>query len=193
MNYDWFLANARKVSPDDLAIFARAAANLPLTGRCPYGSRAHNLQVFRLARQISGAQSILEIGFNRGYGAALWLELGCSIVSMDLTKNPEGAFELDVFYGHKFNYVARSSESLLGCKDFDLAFIDGDHELSSVKKDIDLCKSLEIPWMLFDDFDPIHGPGVQPAIIDSGLKMVALIGNMALCHDGEYVLEPKEA
>lgn len=197
MNYDWFLKNARLVTFHDSAVFRSAVSGLPQVGKCPYGSEAHNVQVFDIAQKISGAHEILEIGFNRGYGAAIWLRLGCSVTSVDLERDEEiecAAAILKTRYGKRFDYLSREDERLpescikIGAvrvaSRYDLAFIDGNHELESVRKDIELCRDrLGIEWLLFDDFDPVHGPGVQGAIIESGLKMVALIGNMALCRE----------
>jgi hypothetical protein len=64
---------------------------------------------------------------------------------------------------------------------FDLAYVDGGHELDCVQADIRLCVRCQIPYVLFDDWLPEYGPGVQQAIQESEYSPIALFGNMMLC------------
>lgn len=195
MDYNWLVINARRTCRRDIDIFEKATAGLSSRGKTPYGSDAHNVQVFRVAQQITGAKSVFEIGFNRGHGSAIWLSMGCTVHSIDVVEHPKlqaGVYILYSRFGRNFTYSKRSSMG--SCiNEFEIAFVDGDHGFEGVMADIELCRKLKIPWMLFDDFNPKTGPGVQKAIMESGIKMVTLIGNMALCRDASDFMDvPQE-
>jgi hypothetical protein len=64
---------------------------------------------------------------------------------------------------------------------FDLAFIDGNHEVDWVRSDLALVAGLGIPWILLDDWWPFYGPGVQAAVRErSDLELEKQWGNMVL-------------
>jgi hypothetical protein len=66
-------------------------------------------------------------------------------------------------------------------RNFDMIFIDGGHLDHHVMADIKLAQDLEIPWLIFDDWLPQFGPGVQPSIAKYPLEVLEIIGNIAIC------------
>lgn len=55
---------------------------------------------------------------------------------------------------------------------FDLAFVDGNHELSYVVRDIKMCKSLGIKTLILDDYNSDDGGEVSQAAAKEGLHLV---------------------
>ena len=107
---------------------------------------------------------MLEIGFNIGYSASMWLEFDINnrlkLTSVDIGKHKDteaAARAVKGLHGDRFEFILCDSKKvkpqLLG-KRFDLAFIDGDHGHEGVGNDINLCLDLEIPYLVFDDWHP---------------------------------------
>ncbi len=154
------------------------------------GTREHCVQSFNDTITITGASSVFEIGLNLGYGSAVMLSLGMVVHSIDISRRIEtsnAARFLSSRYHDSFSFECVSSGELLKRggynREFDLAFIDGGHYFEDVMTDIELCWKMRIPNLLFDDWYPEYGPGVQDAITASGLKVRAIFGNMCLCSE----------
>lgn len=156
------------------------------------GTGPHCVQAFSDAIVLSKARSVFEIGLNLGHGSAVMLALGVeSVYSIDISARKETAEAsrvLSVRYPNRFFFERISSGELLNSnRDLsglaDLAFIDGGHEIEDVRVDIALCRELGIKNILFDDWYPEYGPGVQSVIKVCGLKVRAIFGNMCLCCD----------
>ncbi len=126
----------------------------------------HDRNVFRPIIQDIYAQhniqSILEIGFNIGYSASMWLEFDVDKTS-NLTSVDIGIHENTVpaaaavknLHKDRFSFILSDSKKVkdkLKGQLFDLAFIDGDHSKTGVASDIRLCIDLKIPLLLFDDY-----------------------------------------
>lgn len=198
----WIESNARRTPKKDLEVYREWTNGLAGSGSdgtdaqgnpIPYGSGPHCVQVFGQVKRLLKVTSVLEIGFNRGHGSAIWLGLGCKVISTDVFIWPEGIrgekHLTSRYSDERFTFYLRTELELLlrgAQSQVDLAFIDGDHSEEGVLKDIELVRN-HAQWILFDDWLPKHGPGVQPAIEKSGLKLVAIFGTMALCHNSnEY-------
>lgn len=155
----------------------------------PGGASASTVEPLRLAYNAIKPVRMLEIGFNLGASAAIWLNLGVrTMTSIDISDSPlldHSASELKKEFEH-FTFIRvhpeHRSEVLKGDQ-FDCCYIDGGHEFDDVKKDIALVRSLGIKKMLFDDWPVRFGPGVVPAIEDAGLKILATFGNEMYCVD----------
>lgn len=82
-------------------------------------------------------KSVLEIGCYKGGTALAFLELGCEVVSIDPSPQPE-ALELINLYP-KFTFIEKDSKevSIDYMSDFDMLWIDGDHSYDYVKHDYD--------------------------------------------------------
>jgi hypothetical protein len=150
----------------------------------PYHSGPHNLQRFRMVYELLRPRSVLEIGFNLGHSATIWLELGVATVCSTeirivepvlaaekaIKRRYEGRFNLDRLDG-TFPHLPR----------YDLGFVDGSHEYPHVVDDISRCLELQVPYLLMDDYDSHHGPGVVAAVEHHNLIPLAIFGTMALC------------
>ena len=160
----------------------------------PYHSGPHNLHRFRMVYEMLRPKHVLEVGFNLGHSAVIWLELGVNqVTSIQNTcgaKQVQACKAIGERYGGEHRFLHTDSLNVL--KDpttyqfiagirFDLAFIDGSHERDWVKRDINLATALEIPYLLMDDYDGHHGPGVVEAVEDKGLVPLAIFGTMCLC------------
>ena len=107
-------------------------------------------------------KSILEIGFNIGYSASMWLEFDydkkSTLTSVDIGihKDTEAAAAaVKNLHKERFSFILSDSKKVkkqLQGQLFDLAFIDGDHTEVGVDSDIRLCIDLQIPLLLFDDY-----------------------------------------
>lgn len=151
------------------------------------GTGPHCVQSFSDAICLSKARIVFEIGLNLGHGSAVMLAAGVqSVYSIDISTRTETAKAALVLHERYpgFLFERISSAELLNKSDmsgFDLAFIDGGHELEDVQTDIALCRKLGIKNILFDDWYPEYGPGVQSVIKVCDLKVRAIFGNMCLC------------
>ena len=157
------------------------------SGDVPYGSSHTCVQFFRDAFSVFRPERVLEVGTNCGYGSAIMLSLGVgSVVSIDVSNRPETVKAVTVLrnrYLHRFHFLLGDLGSLvdgLAGDSFDMAYIDGCHDEECVLSDIDNCLKLGIKKFLFDDFWPHNGPGTQPAIAKRPIRVVAILGSMAL-------------
>lgn len=126
----------------------------------------HDRNVFRPTIQDiynnHKVQSILEIGFNIGYSASMWLEFDAdkksTLTSVDIgihRDTVKAAEAVKNLHGDRFEFILCDSKKVknqLKGRVFDLAFIDGDHSAVGVHSDIQLCMILQVPLLLFDDY-----------------------------------------
>lgn len=121
----------------------------------PYGSSPHITKHFVKVVELINPKRILEIGFNCGWGAALWLNIcDAELTSVDISDKDEtvnAAKYLEEKYNPRFNFKFRKDCADLLKDTYDLIFIDGDHRESFIVEDIELAKQLNIPYILFDD------------------------------------------
>jgi hypothetical protein len=132
-----------------------------------YGSGPHIVKHFIETVKIVQPKRIFEIGFNLGYSAAIWMEVSeAEVCSCDISEREE-TIKAARFLEHKYRFHDRFTFNHRYDLDdenggvnpfhefyFDLAFIDGGHDTSSIIKDIVLCKKWRIPFLLFDDWYP---------------------------------------
>lgn len=109
-------------------------------------------------------QTMLEIGFNIGYSASMWLEFDpdnkLHLTSVDIgihadTQAAAGAVK--GLHKDRFEFIlcdSRKVKPQLTDKTFDLAFIDGGHGAELVRNDTQLCLDLKIPYLVYDDWHP---------------------------------------
>ena len=107
-------------------------------------------------------KNMLEIGFNIGYSASMWLgfdpEQSLNLTSVDIGNHGDtvkAANAVKELHKDRFEFILCDSKEvkpkLIG-KSFDMAFIDGDHSAKGVENDINLCIDLKIPYLIFDDW-----------------------------------------
>lgn len=133
-------------------------------------------------------KNILEIGFNIGYSASMWLEFdpanASKITSVDIgrhadTQKAAGAMEKK--FGDRFEFILCDSKKVheqLKGRTFDVAFVDGDHSGPGVYNDIELCLSLGIPVLLFDDYWVENDPNPIRAVcedFDHKMNKISLV------------------
>jgi SAM-dependent methyltransferase len=157
--------------------------------RIPYGCGPHNIKAFREILEIVKPESILEIGMNVGYSTAMWLELcpKSKIVSIEISEKAETMAAAKILYeryNNRFHCIIGDSSKIrpdeLDSRKYDLIFIDGGHLEENVTADIRLAHSLNIPWIVLDDWEPRFGPGVQVAAAKFPLEVVKVWGNTCL-------------
>lgn len=132
----------------------------------------HSVRAVRAIAEFVRPKSILEIGFNCGISSCFWLHLcpQARVVSVDISAADHtlrGVASLAAWFGDRHRFVMSDSKfcgPLLPTREFDMAFVDGDHEYDGVRADLGLCLDLGIPWIALDDYWPIWGPGVRRAI-----------------------------
>lgn len=205
---DWILKHIGHASAEDQALFEKWCGptirefgprnGLGRNGKpMPQGAGAHCIQWWRdvlgmidpciYDAAIQRRLQVLEIGFCIGLSARIMLEAGVeSVTSVDPSQHEEcggSAVNLETQFPSRFTFLPMRSDQFSSSTKFNLAFIDGDHEYASIITDISICRRLGIKTIVFDDWHPHFGPHTQRAVIDSGLRVRAIIGNYALCED----------
>ena len=124
-------------------------------------------------------KSILEIGFNIGCSASMWLEWDKTqsvvLTSVDICSHhatvPAAQTVQARYGGDRFKFYASDSKEakpLLQGKSFDMAFIDGDHSYEGVVADTRMAIELGAKVLVYDDWhenDPKQN-GVRVATED---------------------------
>lgn len=183
----WLERGARAVDRFEIAQFNRIIADAPpLEPGDPAACNAHSVRCFQWVRKMMPCRNrVLEIGFNLGYSARIWLDTGVDrIVSLDVRNTPKMLLSANSISAKtkRFDFMVRDDQNGPYLREtFDLIFIDGAHDHDSVMVDIALGDRLGINVFFFDDWLPQFGPGVQSAAMESGLLPIAVLGNMGLC------------
>lgn len=180
-------------SEEDWAFYLKAIDGLPTREgfkgnfmdkdnvEIPHGSGPHILRHFRDALEITKQHSVLEIGFNCGHGAAMLLELGASVDSIDVSDKWEtkyAALYLESIHA-RFNYWDRKDFPMPFQK-YGLVFIDGAHDEDSIVADIELAARLEMPYLLFDDWYVRYGETQRAVAKFPELELVKDMNNIRL-------------
>ena len=148
----------------------------------------HDRNVFRpIIQDIYSkfnVKSILEIGFNIGYSASMWLEFDpdnkSSLTSVDIGIHKDtvsAASAVKNLHGDRFSFILSDSKKVkqqLTGKLFDIAFIDGDHSNIGVASDIRLCIDLQVPLLLFDDYWTYSDTNAIKKVCDQFVEMKKL-------------------
>lgn len=187
---DWFIDALFYATEEERQWFDQVTAGLPVRDESePYHCLAHTVRNFRRVHEWAKPVTVLEIGFNLGHSAAIWLGLGASVWSIEKRCSMRIARALDIlsnrFGSSRISLVIGDSAKVelpAGWpRIYDLIFVDGGHELEDVRADIALGREMGVKHFLFDDWQPQFGPGVQPAIAEAKLLPLAVLGNMAYC------------
>ena len=119
----------------------------------------NNLPMFQNVIKTINPQNILEIGFNRGSSALLWLmNSTVSIHSFDIVSQPTSIHILSTLYNSRFKFTQMNSFNIvenLGeelTSKFDLIIVDGDHSYQGVKTDMETALILNAKYILVDDY-----------------------------------------
>jgi len=150
----------------------------------PYGSEAHIVQHLRKAVEIVKPKLILEIGFNCGWSAAIWLNIcNAGLVSIDISDKEETLVAAEILknrFTSRFYFKLRKDFIELVRNSYDLIFIDGDHRESFIVDDINLAKDLNIPYILFDDCYERYGETMAALNHFPDLELVHDMDNLKL-------------
>lgn len=122
----------------------------------------------------TGGGKILELGFNRGSSCLSFLEAGFeSVHSVDIRSHSavnESLNTLSSRHDAKFKYYSLDHNSIIENKDlfedeYDLVFIDGDHRLDPIRRDVNTALRFKPKYILFDDYNhPAHMGDVKKII-----------------------------
>lgn len=149
---------------------------------------------------ISKAKSMLEIGFNIGYSAAVWLDQGIETLAIiDIGKHKDTLDAIHAtanFYNNKNimwwigNSLSEDAKNL-ELPELDIVFIDGEHSYAAAKSDSELAKQYGANWIVYDDVIPEHINGIHNCILDlesSGFLEVIRTYKMSWTEQGEVYL-----
>ena len=110
-------------------------------------------------------KSMLEIGFNIGYSASMWLEFDpdkkLKLTSVDIGIHGDtikAANAVKELHGDRFEFILSDSRKVkpqLKGRLFDMAFVDGDHSADGISHDIQMCLDLGIPYIIVDDWHEV--------------------------------------
>ena len=127
---------------------------------------------------IVNPSTILEIGFNRGNSALMWLEnSNASLTSIDIIDKPRSVEYLKSTYKDRFTFHIMDSGSILSYNlwigTFDLIFIDGDHSYDAVKLDAENSIKLNAKYIAFDDYNHWqHSTDIKNIINDLPVEII---------------------
>lgn len=185
----------RYASEEDIAFFNRITEGLPTRAgkngdgldkfgiSIPYHSGAHILRHFRDTIEIIKPKKILEIGFNMGHSAAMWLGLAniavCSLDISEKDETEEAASFLEVKYPGMFVYFNRKY-TIVNLGGFDLSFIDGAHDEENITNDIQYVQAHKVPYILFDDWYPRYGETQKAVAKFPELELIKDMNNLQL-------------
>ena len=151
--------------------------------------------------EITKANSILEIGFNIGYSASVWLENGITrltVIDINNHKDTLPAIRATAAAYASTAYVnwwigdSKSEEAYeLDIKSIDACFIDGEHSYDGALNDSWLGIHYGAKWLIYDDVIENHVNGIHSVI--SYLESVNTIQiekryKMTWTEQGEVVL-----
>jgi predicted O-methyltransferase YrrM len=127
-------------------------------------------------------KAILELGFNRGASAIMWLENSkATLHSIDIKIKEEVESSLNciqAMYPDRFTYTCIDHALLLDMieelKDkYDLIFIDGDHSYEAIYRDTKNSIQLNPKFIAFDDyFHVAHGLDTKRVIQEFNLEII---------------------
>lgn len=118
---------------------------------------------FKEILEIANPESILEIGFNAGGSALMFLSINPYLLydSVDIQENEKSISYLSKMYVgfnfHQFDSKNISPEIPLFNSHYDLIFVDGDHSKEGVISDTETALKFKPKYILYDDvFHPSH-------------------------------------
>jgi predicted O-methyltransferase YrrM len=133
-----------------------------------------SLESFKDICGKANPSSILELGFNRGMSAIMWLEASNSTLhSIDIKTKDQVVDSLKYIsktYTYRFTYTSLDHNLLTdyayAFKDkYDLVFIDGDHSYESILRDTKNTLMYNPKYIAYDDyFHPQHATDTKNVI-----------------------------
>ena len=127
-------------------------------------------------------KTILELGFNRGASAVMWLENSKAVLhSIDIRSQQDVESSINHIqnaYPNRFTYTcmdhALLSDMVEEFKDkYDLIFIDGDHSYAAIYRDTKNSIQFNPTFIAFDDyFHVAHGHDTKKVIEELNLEII---------------------
>jgi len=149
------------------------------TGEADY---ENHWSVIKSICDITQPKNILELGFNRGASALMWLNASDARVhSTDYKEEDKVKLSIDEINKHhkgRFEYTCLNHstfpEVIDDYKDkYDLVFIDGDHTYEAIRRDAYNVIQMNPTYIAFDDcFHVVHGIDSRNVIKEFGLEIV---------------------
>jgi predicted O-methyltransferase YrrM len=165
-----------------------------------YWSTEDCIEVAKDILSITNIKSMLEIGFNIGHSASIWLELGVSKLNIiDINTHPDtepavtavveeyDSADISWWFGD-----STSEEAFL--LDFDkveAAFIDGEHSYIAALSDSYLGILNGAKWLIYDDVIENHENGIHDVIqllVSIGLISIVKEYDMTWTEQGKVIL-----
>jgi len=150
-----------------------------VTGELEYGSFP---SIKDICERVNPS-SILELGFNRGVSALMWLENSKAILnSVDIRTKEEVVKSINYLtesYPNRFTYTSFNHAFLPGVQSeyinkYDLVFIDGDHSKPTILRDTKTALTFNPKYIAFDDYFHIsHGDDTKSVIKECNLEIIS--------------------
>lgn len=167
-----------------------------------YWSTTDCVGVAKHILEITNASSMLEIGFNIGYSASIWLSCGIKdlyIIDINTHTDTEEAIKATVEeYKDKNIYSLLVDSTSDEAKDWvipevDIAFIDGGHTYDICMSDSLMSISKGTKWLVYDDVIEDHENGIWKVICElEEENKIELIGSYFMTWTGQgYVVLAK--
>lgn len=138
-----------------------------------YWSTTDCVDVAKDILDITNSKTMLEIGFNIGYSAATWLELGIEdLIVLDIGHHKDTLPAIRATAKHYNNktvlwWIGDSTSDYakeLDVPKIDLSFIDGEHTYKAAMSDSLLSIDYGADWLVYDDVIESHSNGIDRAI-----------------------------
>lgn len=123
--------------------------------------------------EITNPKTMLEIGFNIGYSAATWLDLGVeNLIVLDIGYHRDTLPAIRATAKHYSTkkvlwWIGDSTSEEakeLDMPKIDLSFIDGEHSYRAAMSDSLLSIDYGADWLVYDDVIEYHSNGIDSAI-----------------------------
>lgn len=126
-----------------------------------YWSGKECVQIGKEVLEITKAKTMLEIGFNIGYSASIWLQEGIdSLYIIDINNHKDTLPAMEAtkkYYSNKtikwWLLDSKSEEAKqIELPPIDIAFIDGEHSFAAITNDCNLAINAGAKWLVIDDY-----------------------------------------
>jgi cephalosporin hydroxylase len=120
---------------------------------------ATSCRIIHTILKMTRSRNVLEIGFNYGHSAFTFLNVDKNVKyhSVDIGHHEYtlvNANKLEEMYPDRFVFSHMSSHDLepRTLDLYDMVFVDGDHSIEGMSKDLNLCNESRVEYILFDDY-----------------------------------------